>query len=133
MRVLRIFAANRGSRFHPTAEVAAAPGGEGAFFFPGAEGRDGEEGGGEEVDEFAGGEGGFPGGRMRGERRERAHRRRGGGGEGGLFAFSFFAEAEQEVGDGDVDGADLVAGAAEGGGFGEVGEFGKFFSGEKRR
>ena len=107
-----------GSVFEPFAEGAAFPFWEGAGLGPSLGRRDGDETGGEEIHDVTADEGGFPGGGLRSEEAPCAHGRRPGFGRGGAFAFSFFTQTEEKVGDGNVDRADLVAGAAKGRGFG---------------
>ena len=49
-----------------------------------------------------------------------------------MLLLALVAEAEEKVGNGDVDGADLVTRAAEGRGLGQVGKLGEFFAREER-
>ena len=86
---------------------------------------------GEMVHRFAHVHGGAPDGRRGCQGRKGAH----GQGSGGIdfFLLGFVAQAQEQIGNRDINGADFVAGTAEGGCLGEIGEFGDAVAKKDRR
>ncbi len=120
------------SVFKPLAELAALKLGELAGALPGLGRGVGDHFGGDVIHRMSHRECGLPHGWLRAKRRPEAE-------VGGAFhrflrafAFGFVAQAEEQIGDGDIDGADFVARPAEAGSFRQVGQFRETVAGEQR-
>ena len=121
-------------RFRSAIHVRNAPPRQGGrtWFWPHTRKARGRNGPRDEAEQAPGPQGAPPGRRPRGQARERLHRRRRAGRlhPGALAAI---AQAQQQIGDRDVDRADLVARAAQAGGRGRSANSGKRSPGQQRR
>src|SRR5271165_1211753 len=119
------------TQFEPFPELPSPPWRQLPFRLPGPEGGDGDEPRREVVEDVPPGKRGLPCGGLRRHERPGAHRRR--ARRRHPLPVRPVAQPQQEIGDRDVDGADLVARPAQARGLGKVGQLGESLAKEEGR